>query len=270
MTIDELERDLQTLAESKETDERLRLAIRATLAGQPVPHPKRRISRKVAFGFAAAAAAAVTSVAVLVGTNGSGPSFADAAIIHHALRAVTPPSNAILHVKVVADQNGTVVSGETWQQTSPPYASRGVKGPTGSQGEAADNGTTTFEYDPATNTIYERPHTPVPKFVDPIAAVRQELKDGQAQVEGTDTIDGQSLYKIDLGHGLVGYFDQTTYALRYLDDPQGRGGGVVRFRVAAYEYLPMTALNAKLLSITAAHPSARIDTNPADTPGKEP
>ena len=33
-----------------------------------------------------------------------------------------------------------------------------------------------------------------------------------------------------------------------------------------YDYLPMTAANQNLLSVTAQHPSARIDTNPSDAP----
>jgi hypothetical protein len=268
MTIDDLERDLKDLATPQATDERLRLAIRAQLVERLEPRPKRRLVVRFAFGLAAVAAAVVAAIAVLAGTNGSGgPTAADAAIIHHALRAVSPPANSILHVKTVAIQNGTTVVGEWWQETSPPYASRGAKGPVGNQGESADNGTTTFEYDPATNTIHEQPDTAAPTFQDPVAGVRQALNSGQAHVEGTVVIDGESLYKIELKHGVVGYFDQSTYAPRYLDDPQGPGGGALRFRVS-YEYLPLTAANARLLSITAEHPTARIDTNPNDAPGK--
>jgi hypothetical protein len=87
--------------------------------------------------------------------------------------------------------------------------------------------------------------------------VRQELASGRAQFRGTVTIDGSALYRIDLPHGLVGYFEQGSYKPRYLDDPQ-RDGSVVRLRVVAYEYLPMTAANRELLSVTAQHPTAPI------------
>ena len=40
MTTDELERDLKTLAEPQEADERLRLAIRAQLVGTAAGTPK--------------------------------------------------------------------------------------------------------------------------------------------------------------------------------------------------------------------------------------
>jgi hypothetical protein len=53
----------------------------------------------------------------------------------------------------------------------------------------------------------------------------------------------------------------------YLDNPQ-RDGSVVRTRVVIYEELPMTPDNAKLLSITAQHPDARVSTNAGGVPTK--
>jgi hypothetical protein len=137
------------------------------------------------------------------------------------------------------------------------YASRVIKGPVGREGEAGDNGTTSFNYDPGTNTIIEQPDSSPSTPIDPVSEVRQELASGQAQVAGTVVIGGSSLYKIDLPNGLVGYFDTNDYRPRYMDDPQ-RNGSVVRVRVATYEYLPMTASNRALLSVTAQHPTARI------------
>ena len=59
---------------------------------------------------------------------------------------------------------------------------------------------------------------------------------------------------------MVGYFDTTDYRPMYLDNPQ-RDGNVVRTRVVIYDELPMTPDNAKLLSITAQHPDARVLAN---------
>ena len=265
-----LERDLTALAAPHEEDEILRLALRDELLATPCPRPARRRSR-MRFAIPAAAGmatAAAVALAAIVGWAGSGgPSSASAAIVHHVLRAVTPPANAILHTKVVGVQNGVTVVGETWQATSPPYASRGLKGAAGHAGEFGDDGTTSFEYDPATNTIGEQPDSAHPTFTDPISQVRQELASGQADVAGTVTIDGIPLYKIDLPQGLVGYFDTRDYQPRYLDDPQ-RGGGVVRLRVAAYAYLPMTPSNRVLLSVTAEHPTARIVSGTPGASGK--
>jgi hypothetical protein len=259
-----LERDLTTLAAPREDDERLRLALRDQLATTLSRRPprRRRSIRSIRYplGAAVVTAAAAVGVVALVGTFGSnGPSIASAAIVHRALEAVTPPANSILHTEVVGVQNGVTVVGETWQETSPPYASRGLKGASGHTGEFADDGTNSFEYDPTTNTISEQPDTSKPTFADPVAQVRQELASGQAVATGTVTIGGVSLYKIDLPQGVVGYFATSDYRPRYLDDPQ-RDGSVVRLRVVAYQYLTLTPSTQALVSITAQHPRAQIVT----------
>jgi hypothetical protein len=265
-----LERDLWKLAEPQDDDERVRLALRRQLAGRLRPRPRPRLRLRIAAGVSAVSAAAAIALVALVALAGSagsgGPAAANAAIIHHALRAVTPPAGEILHAKVIGNQNGVTFGAEVWRQTDPPYAGRAIKGPLGAQQESSNNGTTYSEYDPATNTVYEHPDPSPPSAPnDPVAQVRQELASGQAQVNGTVVIEGTSLYKIDLPRGFVGYFDTSNYAPRYVDAPQ-RDGTVVRFRVLVYQYLPMTAANRDLLSVTAQHPGARIDTNPSDAP----
>jgi hypothetical protein len=270
MTTDALERDLKALVEPQETDERLRLAIRTQLEERLNMRPQRRVRMRIALGSAAALAAAVVAVALvaLIGTDGSsGPSRAQAAIVRHAIQAMTSPANSIVHVKETGVQNGTPVSVEWWQQTSPPYAMRLIKGPVGELGEAADDGTTTFRYDARANTIYQAPDSSGPTLIDPFSIVRQQLAEGSAQVAGTVTIDGVSLYKIELPNGVVGYFDATDYRPRYVDNPQ-QDGSVVRTQVVTYEELSITAENEKLLSVTAQHPDARVATTPADGPGK--
>jgi hypothetical protein len=265
-----LERDLRALAAPREHDEVLRLALRDDLIAAPHRRPARwRLSMRFAIPAAAVTAAAATvALIAIVGTAGSGgPAAASAAIVHRALRAVTPPANEILHTEVVGVQNGVTVVGETWQETSPPYASRGLKGEPGHQGEFGDDGRTSFEYDPSTNTIDDQPDSSPPTFADPISQIRQELASGQAHLSGVVTIGGASLYRIDLPHGLIGYFDASDYRPRYLDDPQ-RDGSVVRLRVAAYAYLPMTPANRALLSVTGQHPSARIVSGSAGARGK--
>ena len=131
MTTEQLERDLKLLAEPREDDERLRLELRARLGEQMLVRPKRRRRRWVGLGWAAAAAAAASAAAIVaIGWPGgsAAPSAADAAIIRHALRAITLPANAIVHVKETGLQDGTPVAAEWWQQTSPPHALRMIKG----------------------------------------------------------------------------------------------------------------------------------------------
>jgi hypothetical protein len=266
MTTEELERDLQLLAEPRASDERLRLAIRAQLGEQMLARPRRRLKPRVGFVWAAAAAAATTAAIVALGWPGGSavPSAADAAIVRHALQAITSPANTIVHVKETGVQNGTPVGAEWWQQTSPPRALRMIKGPVGRQVEAADDGTTSFQYDAATNTVVETPASSATALVDPVESVREQLAGGSADVAGTVTIDGTAMYEIELPTGVVGYFDTTDYRPMYLDNPQ-RDGSVVRTRVVTYEELPMTADNAKLLSITAQHPDGRVLTRSPPT-----
>jgi hypothetical protein len=269
MTTEELERDLEMLAQPREADEPLRLAIRAQLREQMLAHPSRRRGPRLAFGWAAGAAAAITAAVVWLSWPGmsAGPSAADAAIIRHALRAITSPGNAIVHVKETGVQDGTPVAAEWWQQTSPPYAIRLIKGPVDKQGEAADDGTTSSWYDASTNTIYQRPDSSSPTLIDPLSTVREQLASGSSTLVGTATIDGLSLYKIELPNGVVGYFDRTTYRPVFVDNPQV-DGSVVRTRVITYEELPMTPENEQLLSITAQHPSASVETSPTKAPSK--
>jgi hypothetical protein len=264
MTTEELERELKTLAEPREADERLRLAIRARIGEQMLVRPRRRPRPWVGVGWAAVAAGAVAAAFVALGLPGgsAGPSAADAAIIRHALQAITSPANMIVHVKEIGDQDGTAVAAEWWQQTSPPHALRMIKGPVDRQVEGANDGTTAFQYDAGANTVVETPASSAPALVDPIAGVREQLARGGARVAGKATIDGKALYKIELSTGVVGYFDSTDYRPIYLDNPQ-RDGSVIRARVVTYEELPTTPDNTKLLSIRAQHPDARVLTRGA-------
>jgi hypothetical protein len=284
MTTDQLERDLKALAEPQETDEQLRLEIRAQLVDGWQARPRRRVRTRLTVAVAAVSAAAVAmALLALIGTGGSGgPASADAAIINHAIQAITSPANVIVHVKETGLQDGTRVAAEWWQQTRPPYAIRLIKGPVnresdgqdpavkrpaGHQNEVADDGTTSSRYDAGTNTIYQRPDSSSPTLIDPLSTVRQQLASGSARVAGTVTIDGLSLYKIELPNGVVGYFDRTNYRPVYVDNPQ-RDGTVVRTRVVRFEELPMTPENEQLLSITAQHPKASVDTSPSNAPTK--
>lgn len=254
-----LERELRALSAPRAGDERTRLAIRRQLSGQIHPRPARQRRRLALAAAVLAGALATITLVALAAAGPGGPSSADAAIIHRTIRAITPPANSILHVKVVGMQNGTAVMGETWQETSPPYASRGIKGTTGHFGEFADDGTTSYSYDPSTNTIHTQRDSSPPTFANPVSQVRQELASGHAQWVGTTTIGGESLIQIDLKGGLVVYFDARSYQPRYLGDPQG-GGSPLQLRVVAYEYLPLTASTESMLSMRTDHPGARIVT----------
>jgi hypothetical protein len=261
MTTDQLERDLKTFAEPQAEDELLRGAIRTTLSEQLRVRPERRRRRLQLGGAAVAAATVAATIVALIGTSGSGgPSSANAAILAHLIGAMSPPAGIIVHVAENGVQpDGTAVSVEWWQDTNAPHALRLIKGPVGHEIEGAADGTTHSQYDAATNTIYQQPDSTAPTLVDPLETVRAALADGTAQVAGTVTIDGRSLYKIDLPTGVTGYFDKTDYRPVYVDNPQ-HDGTVVRTEVTTYEELPTTPANERLLSITAQHPRASVVT----------
>jgi hypothetical protein len=158
---------------------------------------------------------------------------------------------------------------EWWQETSPPYAFRLIKGPAGQQTEGASDGTTYSQYDASTDTVYEEPDSTPPALIDPIETMRAGLVDGTARIAGTVTIDGRALYEIDLPNGVVGYFDENDYRPVYIDNPQ-RSGSVVRTQVVAYEERPLTAANEKLVSLGDQHPGARVTAGEPPAPTKEP
>jgi hypothetical protein len=262
----ELERDLKMLARPQSDDERLRLAIRAALREELLRRPKARRRNRVALGSALAAATAAAAMVVLIGNGGSGgASSADAAVLAHVARVMSPPPNLIVHVKETGVQpDGTPVSVEWWQETNPPYAVRIIKGAANQAQEGSRDGTTNSLYDPATNTIHQQASSTSPTLTDPVETVRAELGSGTASITGTVTIDGRSLYKIGLPNGVIGYFDRTDYRPVYLDNPQ-RDGTVVRTHVLAYEELPRTSGNERLLSVKAQHPDAKVELDAAPT-----
>jgi hypothetical protein len=244
---DTLERDLRGLAQPLDTDDALRRRIAAELTHRSAP----RRSRRVLLLAAAALVVVAVAVGALVGIRGSGgPTAADAAVVHHALRAVTPPPNEILHVRIV-DSSGA--GGEWWQETSAPFAGLSTKGPAGDKSATADDGSTTYEYDPGSNTIREHPDVAPPQFEDPVSSIHKALQSGDARVAGVVRIGGESLHKISLPGGSYAYFTTRSFYPRYFDNPDG-----TRFTVVTYEFLPKSAANLRLLDLVAQHPDAQI------------
>ncbi|HEV3055600.1 MAG TPA: hypothetical protein VGX45_13150 [Solirubrobacteraceae bacterium] len=236
---------------------RARTAL-ATEVDAPARHPRHRFRPALAALVPAAGVAA--AVLALTGAFGSGgASVADAAIIHHADAALTPPPNMILHVKVAGD--GFVA--ESWQLTSPPYSVLEYKGPIGATTpQDAQDGTTSSYWDPATNSIHVLHGASPQTFENPIAQVKQALHAGQARVTGSATQDGVQTYAITFsGTGaLTVYVDKSSYRPVAIDDPQ-RDGTVVHLQVLALEYLPANDVNRQLLALRHWHPTARVVTD---------
>jgi hypothetical protein len=78
------------------------------------------------------------------------------------------------------------------------------------------------------------------------------------------TVDGKPTYEIQFGrkgdfntHSPVAYVDQTTYRPLVLSAPQ-HDGSTRRLHVTAFEYLPTTPTNMRLLSLRARHPNSPV------------
>lgn len=217
-------------------------------------------------------AAAVVAVAATVGVSvfgaaGTGPQNANAAILHRVSLAITPQTDVILHeqtTNTIGDQEWNY---EFWQLSDPPYTGRVIKGGV----ESGFSGDTMATYDPTSNTIQEQTYQSQP-FDDPVAQLRQLLNDGDAQIVGTTTIDGQAVYEIQahstdnmLFNGTI-YVDQNTYqpvVAKIQQNSYDCGhatpcSGLETIHFVAYEYLPDTPANQALVSITAQHPDARV------------
>jgi hypothetical protein len=228
------------------------------------PPPRRGRFRPAFVALAVPAAVLVGAVLVVVGSfGGGGTPIADAAILHHASAVFAPRPHMIFHAAVAGDG----FSSETWQMTSPPYSSVGSKGPVGiANGAESISGSSVQWWDPRTNTIHQQQApTPGMPFDNQLVDARAALRAGRARVLGTATVDGRPVYKIqftgkdgsDSARELVAYVDQQTYRPLMLDSPQ-RNGKVIHLRVTAFEYLPATEANMKLLSLTALHPDAPV------------
>jgi hypothetical protein len=243
------------------------------LHGRGWPRHRRRPALTVSLGLLAAAslAAAILAVVVLVagGVGGAGTGAADAAVIRHVNAAFTAPPNEIFHFRLQG--NGFVA--ESWQLTSPPYSYLEGKGPIGADPYASDDGVTAAYYDPATNTIHHTSSTKPAAPDNPLTEIKQDLRDGRARLLRAATLDGTATYAIQLAdkHGfdaqsLVAYVDRRSYRPIEIVDPQ-RNGTTVDLRVVAFDYLPATPANMRLLSLTAHYPNARVvhDSGPAGT-----
>jgi hypothetical protein len=106
---------------------------------------------------------------------------------------------------------------------------------------------------------YPSPDLWSPEFRNQILAL---LSSGGAHVVGHKTIDGRDTIEISSSDGhTIYYVAPDSYQPVGLDTRGTDGGTQLRFR--EYEQLPVDG-NGNLLSLTAQHPTARIDRKPAD------
>jgi hypothetical protein len=245
----------------------------------------------------AASVAAAAAVAVIVlALDGGTPAVqsASAKTISGALRALTAPAASILHIDTTSIQISTghptyVWEQDVYEQLSPPYRTRTLDKklpgtPPGTEGvDGARIGEQT--YNPTNNTIYD-PTIPKPKpqpgvqmltpaqearlfqpfMAQYIRSLRAKLASGAARVDGRAIVDGRAAIKIHfVGSDEVDYVaaDGSYTPIKTIYGTPSSADGQLINIYHAFEYLPMRG-NASLLSLTAQHPTARVDTSLAD------
>jgi hypothetical protein len=290
--IDDLERRLRAARprtarpDESACDEELLAHVR----GQPIAS-RRTVPRAVALPLATGVTVAATAVVMLGGGPGDvgGPSSASA--ITQALRWLNPPPGTILHARSVETTGSQTTTREFWQSSDHP----------GSERERTE-GAHAFEtsgdalYDPATDTIYDPPASPpggdgadakaatpaTGKPGDPampggdpiVAKVRTLLREGRMVVTGPAMHDGTDAWAIslkpDVGRPVwtlwVSTADGKPLELRDPGRDAAEQPQVIRW--PTYEVLPGSDADS-LLTLTGAHPSARVVHDDAQTAAAE-
>jgi hypothetical protein len=170
---------------------------------------------------------------------------------------------------------------EMYEETAPPYVTRIIDkrllGTTpGTEGVYGIG--TEQDYDPMNNTIYNPPMPKPPPGtrsltraqedlmfepydVQYIRRLRAELASGKAKAEGRATVNGRAAIKIKFAHSdEVDYVaaDGSDIPIETIHGSPTSANGQTIDLYHTFEFLP-AAGNAGLLSLTAQHPSARID-----------
>jgi hypothetical protein len=186
------------------------------------------------------------------------------AVLHAIAAALAPPSGTILHERAMVTAAGRAPTlFEVWEQADAPQAYRVIK----VGHEASWNGSAFSIYDPQANTITvsrsSGPRSgPSHAPVDYAASLRALVQSGQASVAGTSTIDGVPAYELSVGGnedvlpaGSTVYVAESDYYPLVMDY-NANGGETVNFD--AYEYLPASSANLRLLDVAAQHPEVRV------------
>jgi hypothetical protein len=252
-------------------------ALLARVRDQPIA-ARRTMPRVVAVPVAAGVALTVTAVVTLGGGPGDAGGPSSAFAVTQTLRWLDPPAGTILHVRSVEAQGSRTTTRELWQSADDPDAGRQrTEGPNAfeTSGDAL--------YDPATDTIYDAPAkakgegAKVPAVVtamppgDPIVAkVRMLLREDRMAVTGREVHDGTDAWAIslkpDVGRPVwtlwVSAADGKPLELRDPGRDASEQPQVIRW--PTYEVLPSSGAD-RLLTLTGAHPSARVVHDPAQS-----
>jgi hypothetical protein len=298
---DDLDRRLRAAqpASARPEEHAFDAELLARVREQPIA-ARRSVPRAVAVPVAAGVTLSAAAVVMLGGGPGEvgGPSSA-AAITQAALRWLDPPSGTILHVRSVETQGTATTTHELWQSAD--HTDRARERTEGAQRFETAGGAL---YDPATDTIYDAPLDPEsldvgakkpgpkraavpdapgaakpgdPKLPagDPVVdKARILLQQGHMEVTGQEVHDGVDAWAIslkpDAGRPVwtlwVSAADGKPLELR--DPGRDASEAPQTIRWPTYEVLPGGNAD-QVLTLTGAHPSARVVHDPAQAAAAE-
>ncbi|HEX6699473.1 MAG TPA: hypothetical protein VF101_01970 [Gaiellaceae bacterium] len=237
------------------------------------PVSRRPRGRRLRVVKLAAVPAVVAAAALVALTRSSGPGALDAA------RAAVGsfPAGTIVHFTSVTHDPSGAISGRTelWGATSPPYAFRSIiRDDDGTMIEQGASGDAMTQYDPA-GVVYVRTlaggiaeGTRPADFAESADQIRADLADGTARDVGEVSVGGTKLHRFVVspsGGGTCTYDVQPETYYGVAMTCAGLPTGSIAER---WDYLPRSG-NETLLSVTAQHPGARVETAPMRSCGQE-
>jgi hypothetical protein len=260
-------------------DEAFDGALLARLRREPIAARRRTVPLTVAGPVALGATLAASAALMLAGGPGDvgGPSSASA--VGQALHWLSPPPGTVLHVRSVVRNGAHSTTMEYWQSADDPGAARTLVHD-GAVYETAGDAV----YDPASNTIYDGlpgagpagggagkggPGGRSATVGDPIVQkVRMLLQDGRMEVAGREMRGGVDTWAIslrpDAGRPVwtlwVSAADGRPLELRDPGRDTSEEPQVIRW--PTYE-VQAGAGAARSATLTGAHPTARVVTDPA-------
>ncbi len=230
--------------------------------------------RRIALATVAASALALGVLSVLPGTGQSA--------VAHAAAALGAPGDSILHVVLVstttnANGSSSSLQIESWERTGPPYAGRELQIRDGHQFEVATLDGESQLYDPQSNTIFVQPLAPgkadlVGKAQVAMGAaegdryrmkIKALLESGAAHEDGHVSVGGRDAIRIvSTSPEMTLLVDATT--CEPIEWSVTENGSSITAHFPTFEQLPPSDANTALLSLTAQHPAATVDRDPAD------
>jgi hypothetical protein len=246
----------------------------------------RRRQRRRRLAVTGLVIAALGGVTIAATTRSAVPRDAPLLARPLELPSLTPGRGSILHIDVTTTEITPGHPAYAWRQelyeeTSPPYLTRIIDkrllgtlpGTEGVYGIGTEQ-----DYDPTNNTIYDPPMPKPPpgtrsltpaqedRMFEPYEAqymrrLRAELASGKARAVGRATVDGRAAIKIKFaGSDEIDYVaaDRSYIPIETIHGSPSSANGQTINVYHTFEFLP-AAGNAGLLSLTAQHPSARID-----------